>query len=397
MRTNPGGILAPEQVVGRNQLIADLWDMLERHSVMMMAERRMGKTSVLKKMLAQQPEGVTAFYWDLEKVRSPEALVREIFNKVSEVLGVPQRFQGGLQKFLSIWGGEKIAAMSLPKPDFSWQQHLQGMVRDLSSQVEAQELWLFLFDELPLAIDNIRQDIGASAAMEVLDTLRSIRQDYPQIRMVYTGSIGLHHVVAELKSKGYRNAPTNDMRSVAIEPLTETDASDLAKKLIIGERIDTDNLEQVSLTIVSLVDAIPFYIHHSVSQLVEIYRSASRKKGMTSPITVAKVEEMIQQSIRQCDTWDMYHYEERIVSYYGEKANLALLALDLLASKVALPEIEWRDMVFERMQDLDTEIFRSTLKLLERDHYICQNEAGLYIFRFSLVRRYWHQQRGIET
>jgi hypothetical protein len=45
MRTNPGGGLAPEEVVGRDALIADLWDKLERHSVMMTAKRRMGRTS----------------------------------------------------------------------------------------------------------------------------------------------------------------------------------------------------------------------------------------------------------------------------------------------------------------------------------------------------------------
>ena len=98
-RTNPGGSLAPSEVVGRDALIADLWDKLERHSVMMTAERRMGKTSVLKKMLAAQPQGITAFYWDLEKVRSPEALVREFFNKVSEVLSGRQKWQGRFQQF----------------------------------------------------------------------------------------------------------------------------------------------------------------------------------------------------------------------------------------------------------------------------------------------------------
>jgi hypothetical protein len=202
MRTNPGGGLAPAEVVGRDALIADLWDKLERHSVMMTAERRMGKTSVLRKMLAQQPPGVTAFYWDLENIRSPEALVREIFNKVSEDLGNSQKWQGKVQQLLKNWGlgGEKIAGVSLPKPDLTWQQHLQGMVRDLSAKVEDRERWLFLFDELPLAIlfqkgfanDNIRQDKGASIAMEVLDTLRSIRQDYPQIRMALaTGELAI--------------------------------------------------------------------------------------------------------------------------------------------------------------------------------------------------------------
>jgi hypothetical protein len=386
MRTNPGGGLAPEEVVGRDALIADLWDKLERHSVMMTAERRMGKTSVLRKMLAQQPPGVTAFYWDLENIRSPEALVREIFNKVSEDLGNSQKWQGKVQQLLKNWGlgGEKIAGVSLPKPDLTWQQHLQGMVRDLSAQVEDRERWLFLFDELPLAIDNIRQDKGASIAMEVLDTLRSIRQDYPQIRMVYTGSIGLHHVVAELRQQGYRNAPTNDLPPVEVEPLAEYDAWKLAQDLLIGEKVETEDLAAVSQAIASAVDGNAFYIHHSVARL----------KGIAQPIDVTRVEAMLQAAVRQYDVWDLGYFEKRIGSYYGENAKLALLALDELAPESALTIGDWWNRVSIQSPDLDKEAFRSTLNLLEQDHYICRNDAGAYRFRFSLVQRYWHQQRG---
>jgi hypothetical protein len=386
MRTNPGGGLAPEEVVGRDALIADLWDKLERHSVMMTAERRMGKTSVLRKMLAQQPPGVTAFYWDLENIRSPEALVREIFNKVSEDLGNSQKWQGKVQQLLKNWGlgGEKIAGVSLPKPDLTWQQHLQGMVRDLSAQVADRERWLFLFDELPLAIDNIRQDQGASIAMEVLDTLRSIRQDYPQIRMVYTGSIGLHHVVAELRKQGYRNAPTNDLPPVEVEPLAEYDAWRLAQELLIGEKVETADLAAVSQAIASAVDGNAFYIHHSVARL----------KGIAQPIDVAQVEAMLQAAVRQYDVWDLGYFVKRIDSYYGENAKLALLALDELAPESALTIGDWWNRVSIQTPNLDKEAFRSTLNLLEQDHYICRNDAGDYRFRFSLVQRYWHQQRG---
>ncbi len=386
MRTNPGGGLSPEEVVGRDALIAELWDKLERHGVMMTAERRMGKTSVLRKMLAQQPPGITAFYWDLENIRSPAALVREIFNKVSEDLGNSQKWQGKVQQLLKNWGlgGEKIAGVSLPKPDLTWQQHLQGMVRDLSAQVADRERWLFLFDELPLAIDNIRQDQGASIAMEVLDTLRSIRQDYPQIRMVYTGSIGLHHVVAELRKQGYRNAPTNDLPSVEVEPLAEYDAWRLAQDLLIGEKVQTEDLAAVSQAIASAVDGNAFYIHHSVARL----------KGIAQPIDVARVEAMLQAAVRQYDVWDLGYFEKRIGSYYGENAKLALLALDELAPESALTIGDWWNRVSIQTPDLDKEAFRSTLNLLEQDHYICRNDAGAYRFRFSLVQRYWHQQRG---
>ncbi len=386
MRTNPGGGLAPEEVVGRDALIAELWDKLERHGVMMTAERRMGKTSVLRKMLAQQPPGVTAFYWDLENIRSPETLVREIFNKVSEDLGNSQKWQGKVQQLLKNWGlgGEKIAGVSLPKPDLTWQQHLQGMVQDLSAQVADRERWLFLFDELPLAIDNIRQDQGASSAMEVLDTLRMIRQDYPQIRMVYTGSIGLHHVVAELRKQGYRNAPTNDLPPVEVEPLAEYDAWKLAQDLLMGEKVATADLSAVSQSIASAVDGNAFYIHHCVARL----------KGMAQSIDVPQVEAMLKAAVRQYDVWDLGYFEKRIGSYYGENAKLALLALDELAPESALTFGDWWNRVSIQIPDLDKEAFRSTLNLLEQDHYICRNDAGAYRFRFSLVQRYWHQQRG---
>jgi hypothetical protein len=384
MRTNPGGGLAPEEVVGRDALIAELWDKLERHGVMMTAERRMGKTSVLRKMLAQQPPGVTAFYWDLENIRSPEALVREIFNKVSEDLGNSQKWQGKVQQLLKNWGGGTIAGVSLPKPDLTWQQHLQGMVRDLSAQVEDRERWLFLFDELPLAIDNIRQDKGASIAMEVLDTLRSIRQDYPQIRMVYTGSIGLHHVVAELRKQGYRNAPTNDLPPVEVEPLAEYDAWRLAQDLLMGEKVETADLAAVSQAIALAVDGNAFYIHHCVARL----------KGIAQPIDAAQVETMLQTAVRHYDVWDLGYFVKRIDSYYGENAKLALLALDKLAPGSALTIGDWWNRVSIQTPDLDKEAFRSTLNLLEQDHYICRNDAGAYRFRFSLVQRYWHQQRG---
>jgi hypothetical protein len=373
-------------VVGRDALITELWDKLERHGVMMTAERRMGKTSVLRKMLAQQPLGVTAFYWDLENIRSPEALVREIFNKVIEDLGNSQKWQGKVQQLLTTWGlgGKKIFGVSLPKPDLTWQQHLQGMVRDLSDQVADRERWLFLFDELPLAIDNIRQDKGASIAMEVLDILRSIRQDYLQIRMVYTGSIGLHHVVAELRKQGYRNAPTNDLPPVEVEPLAEYDAWKLAQDLLMGEKVATADLAAVSQAIASAVDGNAFYIHHSVARL----------KGIAQPIDVPQVETMLQAAVRQYDVWDLGYFVKRIDNYYGENAKLALLALDELAPESALTFGDWWNRVSIQTPDLDKEAFRSTLNLLEQDHYICRNDAGAYRFRFSLVQRYWHQQRG---
>ena len=55
MKTNPGGEVAPANIVGRDDLIAQLRETLEHQSVVLVAERRIGKTSIIKKM---DPAGI---------------------------------------------------------------------------------------------------------------------------------------------------------------------------------------------------------------------------------------------------------------------------------------------------------------------------------------------------
>ena len=50
MKANPGGVIDPKHVYGRNGLIAELWRQLDQTCVLINAERRIGKTSVLRKM-----------------------------------------------------------------------------------------------------------------------------------------------------------------------------------------------------------------------------------------------------------------------------------------------------------------------------------------------------------
>jgi len=63
--------IPPNEVVGRDKLIARMWKTLERSSAVFTAERRIGKTTILKKMEAEPAEGHVILYADLEKVDTP--------------------------------------------------------------------------------------------------------------------------------------------------------------------------------------------------------------------------------------------------------------------------------------------------------------------------------------
>jgi hypothetical protein len=383
MKVNPGGLLAPEDVVGRDPLIDRLWQGLESHGWNMTAERRMGKTSILRKMQAAPPDHMVVFCFNVEAIGSPQELVLKIFRELQQVLSLSTAWRQRLTRWTSNWGGGKMLGLELPKPEWSWKQNLEEMIRDFTAQLASVERLVLFLDELPIAIDNLRQKDPA-VAMEVLNTLRSLRQECPQLRMIYTGSIGLHHVLRELQAAGYRNAPKNDLVNVEVEPFTEQDAVLLARDLLMGARVvTTDSLESIIQEIVTQVDRMPFYIHNVVAGLREMNR----------PILVRDVGNLIRTKTRATDAWEFKHYEERLKNYYGDRQPVALKALDnLMVEPLRVKEL-WQRILLE-VSTVSEENIRDVLRLLEQDHYIQMNEANQYEFRFQLIRQYWQSQRG---
>ena len=394
LRANPGGQLSPAEVIGRDKQIGRLWGILERQSLVLSAERRMGKTCVVKKMMAEAPSDMLLIYHDLEGLRSPLEFVETVFQDVERYLSGLQRTAEGARKLLKQVGGAEFNGFKLPNIAAShWKTLLTKTIEDL---IEHQERTvIFFWDEMPMMLDKIKQDSGEKVAMEVLDTLRSLRQmsgnhSSSKLRMVFTGSIGLHHVISSLKQAGYANAPTNDMSIEELPPLSLIDAQELALGLLAGAEIPTDDIQATAQAIAKAVDGIPYYIHHVVDRLKWTY-------GKANPAIITKfVDACLTDSL---DRWDMSHYRDRIEVYYeSDKRPFVLNLLDILA--VANQPLQFNDL-FNRLKshvvtkDSESEMVRDVLTLLQRDHYIIQQRDGTYRFRFPLIRRYWRLHRGL--
>ncbi len=393
LRANPGGQLSPAEVIGRDKQIGRLWGILERQSLVLSAERRMGKTSVVKKMMAEAPSDMLLIYHDLEGLRSPLEFVETVFQDVERYLTGLQRTAKRTRQVLEQLNGAEFNGFKLPNIAAPhWKTLLTKTIEDL---VEHQERTLiFFWDEMPMMLDNIKQDNGEKVAMEVLDTLRSLRQmcgnqSPSKLRMVFTGSIGLHHVIGSLKQAGYANAPTNDMYPEELPPLSLNDAQELALGLLAGEEIPTDDIQATARAIAKSVDGIPYYIHHVVDRLKWSYG-----KKVNPAIITAFVDACLTDPL---DRWDMSHYRERIDVYYeSEKRPFVLNLLDILA--VASQPLQFNDL-FNRLKSHvvteDSEMVRDVLTLLQRDHYVIQQRDGTYRFRFPLIGRYWRLHRGL--
>lgn len=389
MKANPGGYIPPSEIFGRDKFIQHLWRILERQSLVLSAERRIGKTCIIKKMIAEVPNGALPIYHDLEGVRTPMEFARVVYQDVEDYLGTLQRTAGRVRQFLALFGGTEVGGV-LKFPDnialHHWKTLLTKAIEDL---VEHQDrLVIFFWDEMPYMLSNIKQRIDEDTAMEVLDALRSLRQMHPTLRMVFTGSIGLHNVITSLKRAGYVNDPTNDMYTENVLPLSPADAQELACRLLEGEDIPTDNIQATASAIATAVDGIAHYIHHVVDQM----------KDCDGVLNVTIVGEIVDTCLMdQLDRWHMHHYLERIDTYYmPEERPFALHLLDALSiTDQPLPFDDVFNRLKSRIVTEDSEMTRRMLTLLQRDHYIVQHQDGKYCFRFPLIQCSWRLQRGL--
>ncbi len=387
MRTNPGGQLSPTDVVGRDRLIEKLWRILERQSLVLTAERRMGKTSILKKMAAEPKDGVRVFFRDLEALRTPLEFVDCVYQDVQADLSRKGRTLNRVRHFMEQFGGIEVQGFKLPQAVAPhWKTILTKTLEDLAEHQEG--LLIFGWDEIPMMLDNIKRSQNETTAMEVLDTLRSLRQMIPTVRMIFTGSIGLHHVITRLKEIGYANSPTNDMFTEDVSPLDLEAARSLAIGLLKGEQIRGEDDAVLAEAIATAVDCFPYYIHHVIDEL----------RWTTTTRTPEQVNEIVQANLcDEANRWDLAHYRERIDTYYsGAEQTLALGILDeLAATDLPLSQRELLDRLNVQSIGQDLEQVRKVLKLMGRDHYVLQQPDGGYRFKFGLIQRYWKLSRGL--
>jgi AAA+ ATPase superfamily predicted ATPase/DNA-binding Xre family transcriptional regulator len=382
-KANPGGQIAPEEIVGREELIERLWERLQQQSLILSGERRIGKSSILKKMTAEAAPNLLPIYRDLEGTRTPIEFVEAVWQDTETYLrdaGKARRVREYLSKLIgSYFDGYQFPEIASEH----WKILLTKTIEDLVTLQDKQIV--LIWDEMPHMLGNFSDQI----AMEVLDSLRSLRQTYPDVRMVFSGSIGLHHIIKNLQKAGYSNDPTNDMYPIEGQPLSLEDATELTINLLQGEDISVVDLAQTAEQIAVAVDCIPFYIHHLINQLKDLDQEIN--------------EEVIAITINQClrsslNLWKMDHYRERIDNYYSDTQKpYALEILDILSINPATSFTRLWQYLKSEPETKDKEMARAVLRLLLKDYYLVQEDnlsGSMYTFRYQLVQKYWQISRG---
>lgn len=108
MKPNPGGQLAPEEIVGRDGLIAAMWDVLSGRSIYMNDLRRIGKTMILNKMAANPPVGWVVSKRDLGGLRRAAEFATQVYRDTHSLLGKKKRALRRMNELLGALAGSEI-------------------------------------------------------------------------------------------------------------------------------------------------------------------------------------------------------------------------------------------------------------------------------------------------
>ena len=131
------------------------------------------------------------------------------------------------------------------------------------------------------------------------------------MRMIFCGSLGLHIVLDKLHAQDYVGQPVNDMPPFEVPPLDQMDAFMLAGGLLVGEKIYSENIEQLAKEIATHASQIPFYIQHLINWMGD--NPSNNPQGWRANDVTTAILSLFHAT---GDPGEFVYYEKRIHDYY---------------------------------------------------------------------------------
>ncbi|WP_148261142.1 P-loop NTPase family protein [Conexibacter woesei] len=375
---NSGGGLDVENIIGRDGFRDEMLAALDRRSVVLTGERRMGKTSVAKLVERASPrDGWTTVRLSVEGYRSIDELTQSLLWSLERFENPLQRTARGLLNRLSFNVGG--VGVEPAQSRLLFEDVVTAAVAETDSRL------LLILDELPLFARALNQrDPAGDEGTAALHLLRRLRETHAGLRMLCLGSIGFHHVTRDA------SGVLNDTVRLRLDPLPCGDGGDaelLARCLLRGADLPDHDEAETARAIAACVEGVPYYMH----KIVE----AAERLSLSGTLDSAAIDEIVTTAITTSDDpWDLRHYRDRIPVYYGEQAPLARATLDVLASGAPLDLDGIVNLVRldRELEAVARDDVRDVLERLEDDHYLVRDGENR-TFAFAIVRRAWVRLR----
>ena len=393
MRNITGPAVLGDDLYGRDYELGRLWEHLEQgEHILMLAPRRVGKTSLMLELHREPREDWEVIYIDVEGGDGPADCVASILAALAAHPKYQTRIEAmpfsnavrDLLRGVSVGASISVLQVELKQAIGSdWGQAADQLEARLTSLDDAGGKLLIILDELPILISRMLRGERKEEAELLLSRLRRWRQA-PALRgKVHTligGSIGLEGIVRRAGLSG----SINDLVPFRLNPWDQSTAVEFLKELAssCGFPLDDESIDRI---LDLLDDPVPYHVQLFFSAL----RDASR--GDPSSVSPELIDGCFEERLSgPSGTAHLDHYEKRLEIALDERE--CQMAYDILGlacrGKGGVPLGDLEDL---RRQA--SEAFQSVLGDLEADGYVSRKGNHL-TFRSNLLRAWWRKHHG---
>lgn len=381
----------------REELVEEIWDRLKVGSVLFVAPRRFGKTSVMLHLRDNPKSGFHPIFLDVEWLKSPTQFVVELIAEMAKNL---PKFRHALKKFadfpknLLTFLADTVSDLSIAKFKIGlreqigkeWEELGKGLIK-LAEKIDGKVL--IMLDELPLMAKRMLKGEESDSVEPFLYWLRSLRMGpdaMENMRFIVGGSIGIEHVLTQAGA----TASVNDLDTVRVEPFSESVSREFVSELfkdqnkIVSEEVVEQVLREVEVF-------VPFFLQLLVA---ETCKFAKDKKLDIVPSLVSDTYRDRLISIESRTYFE--HFHSRLKDYYeANEERAAKVMLRNLALKGKLTMQELRNIYLQSINEPSDSGFSNLLSDLENDFYL-RREDNSYIFHTKVLRDWWIRFYGFE-
>ena len=371
----PGNDRDPMSFVGRVHITSQARELLKHGTNLLLTDpRRMGKTFWMD-YFASQEAGFHCYSINYEGVFTIHDFLIKTTNSLIKERALPERVLTKLRTIFNNCDIEFSPGFLTLKP-FHHQTSPHALLTSVLTALDNDEddaIPVVMMDEIPLAIKNIANREGASAAEELLQTLQALRQNTRHVRWIVTGSIGFHHVLREINTT---HGVLNDLTPVSLGPLADKEAEELASCLLLG--IEQPLIESVVNELIEVSGGIPFLLHTVAAKL------GHQHGNVVKP---SDVRECFEDLVDSPDDLNWFkHNRGRITQNYGTRARIA--------NEILRKTLSETNMWVTTDSLVPDDKAADTLEDLVNDHYL--ERRGLSVrWRYPAFQYIWARKMRV--
>jgi len=363
--------------------------------VLLVAQRRMGKTSLMAEVAGLLAQRYVCLFADLQKCQGSADAIVEISLQMRAHKGIWEKtrsvFENVLGKVVgsveSIQIGELGVTLRSGLNQGNWAVKGDRLLDILS---DAEKPVVIFLDEVALLVNNMLKDEnhnvtaeGKVQANEFMSWMRknSIKHQ-GKIRFVISGSIGLEPVLHQARL----SATINNFVPLELRAWDAETAAGCIKALAVqyGVQLEEGVPEEM---VEKLGCCIP---HHVQMFFTHVYELCVKRRQMLCSLTdVGEVYKNDMLGVR--GHVELTHYEERLEKVLPKE--LCTLALDMLTEAAVTGHLSDEAIsAFRKEYPLEgrdvVEVQKEILWVLEHDGYLEAADKG-YVFVSKLLRDWW--------